>query len=350
MEKKLFILTQAVDRNDPVLGFFHRWIEEFAGYCDLVTVVCLREGEHALPSNVRVFSLGKERGGSRATYVYRFFMHVVGKRREYNSVFVHMNPEYVVLAGWFWRLMGRKIVLWYTHRQATTYLKVAEFFAHTILTAAPESFTLKSGKVRCVGHGIDTEAFSAVFDPRRQLGSPLKILSVGRITPIKNLTVLIEALSLLREEGIPFTAEIVGDPVVESDRLYFDALRMRVDKFSLGPYVLFTGGVPNRDMPAVYSRNDISVNLTPTGGIDKVVLESMASGILPITSNTAFKSYFGKYEPLLLFKENDPRDLVSCIKGLMAQLDHTEMRNFLRRAVEDRGSVKSLISKVVEYL
>jgi len=27
---KLLIITQAVDKNHPVLGFFHRWVEELA--------------------------------------------------------------------------------------------------------------------------------------------------------------------------------------------------------------------------------------------------------------------------------------------------------------------------------
>ena len=45
---KLLIMTQAVDQNDPVLGFFHRWIEEFSRHCERVHVICLKEGEHSL--------------------------------------------------------------------------------------------------------------------------------------------------------------------------------------------------------------------------------------------------------------------------------------------------------------
>ena len=57
---KLLILTQKVDKNDPILGFFHRWVEEFARHCEQVTVIALGVGEYDLPQNVRVFSLGKE--------------------------------------------------------------------------------------------------------------------------------------------------------------------------------------------------------------------------------------------------------------------------------------------------
>ena len=56
---RLLILTQKVDINDDILGFFHRWIEEFAKRCEKVIVICLQEGRHDLPSNVKVLSLGK---------------------------------------------------------------------------------------------------------------------------------------------------------------------------------------------------------------------------------------------------------------------------------------------------
>ncbi|MEK7538915.1 MAG: hypothetical protein AAB552_03680 [Patescibacteria group bacterium] len=57
---KLLILTQKVDQNDDILGFFHGWIREFAKHAEQVTVIALGVGEYDLPKNVRVFSLGKE--------------------------------------------------------------------------------------------------------------------------------------------------------------------------------------------------------------------------------------------------------------------------------------------------
>ena len=56
---KLLIVTQAVDINNPILGFFHRWIEEFSKNCEKVTVIALGVGEYKLPQNVNILSLGK---------------------------------------------------------------------------------------------------------------------------------------------------------------------------------------------------------------------------------------------------------------------------------------------------
>lgn len=66
---RLLVVTQAVDKQDPVLGFFHRWLEEFAKHADQLIVICLREGTHSLPSNVRIYSLGKENGGDESTHI-----------------------------------------------------------------------------------------------------------------------------------------------------------------------------------------------------------------------------------------------------------------------------------------
>jgi len=57
---KLLVVTQVVDTEDPVLGFFVRWVEELAKHVESVEVICLREGKHMLPVNVHVHSLGKE--------------------------------------------------------------------------------------------------------------------------------------------------------------------------------------------------------------------------------------------------------------------------------------------------
>ena len=104
---KLLIVTQKVDENDSILGFFHGWIAEFAKHCESVIVICLEKGEHHLPQNVNVLSLGKERFEVKSqkskvlkklTYAINFFKYIWQERKNYDVVFVHMNQEYVLLA------------------------------------------------------------------------------------------------------------------------------------------------------------------------------------------------------------------------------------------------------------
>ena len=84
---RLLICTQAVDLDDPVLSFFHRWLVEFSKHCESVHVICLREGRHELPPNVFIHSLGKESGRSQVKYVARFYRYIFRYRNEYDAVF-----------------------------------------------------------------------------------------------------------------------------------------------------------------------------------------------------------------------------------------------------------------------
>jgi len=102
---KLLIVTQVVDTEHPILGFFHRWVIEFAKHVEELHVIALQVGKYDLPENVHLHSLGKEEGVGKFSYVLRFYKYIWKYRKEYDHVFVHMSAEYVVLAGWLWRLL-----------------------------------------------------------------------------------------------------------------------------------------------------------------------------------------------------------------------------------------------------
>src|SRR3989338_101391 len=115
---RLLILTQAFDLDDPALGFFYRWIEELAKQLEHVHVVCLKKGTYRLPENTAAPSFGRESGTSRLKYISRFYRYIFSLRQEYDVIFVHMNSEYVVFVGAFWRLWGKRIVFCRNHKVA----------------------------------------------------------------------------------------------------------------------------------------------------------------------------------------------------------------------------------------
>ena len=325
---KLLIVTQKVDKNDPVLGFFHGWIEEFAKKCQSLVVICLSEGQHDLPANVKVLSLGKEKGFSKLMIVTNFYRYIWNERKNYDVVFVHMNQIYVVLGGLFWRLAGKKIGLWYVHRQVSLSLRVAAMLSNVIFTSAKESFGIVSEKVRYVGHGIDIASFAKPADYtsvwpigiNRQMQSVrkdvLQIVHVGRITPIKHCEVLIEAMGILRDEyHIASEAVFIGAPTNDSDREYFAALKKNVAENNLNEKVAFIGSLPNSEVKKYYWEADISVNMCPDGGMDKTVLESMAAGTPTFASNKIFADVLGELGQYFMFKFNDPKSLAEKING-----------------------------------
>ena len=346
---RLLVTTQAVDLDDPALAFFHGWLAILASKVDMLEVICLYEGRHALPANVRIHSLGKERGRAASfMYAARFLRFAFSLRRTYDRVFVHMNPEYVVLLGWWWRLTRRKVVLWYTHRAVNLKLLAALLFANVVVTAAPESLRVRSKKVRVVGHGIDTSAFASRRDG--VFHSPVSIVSVGRITPIKRIEMAIDAVALLFERHIRVELTLIGAPTMTGDEDYAMRLIEQAKALAVTDRVHFVGTVPYGRMPGIYAGADLSLNLAPTGGIDKAVLESMAAGCIPFVANQAFAPLLGADARTLIF--TDGADLAEKIAALLSApaADRALMQSRLTASARANADVAGVIDRILAVL
>src|SRR3989338_2384006 len=122
---RLLLITQKVDRDDPILGFFHRWVEEFAEQYDQVTVIGQMVGKHRFASNVLVESLGKERKRPVFIQILRFFMLILRHGSRYDAVFVHMPPVWAVLGFPLLFVLRKRVYLWYEARGGGWPLKIA---------------------------------------------------------------------------------------------------------------------------------------------------------------------------------------------------------------------------------
>jgi glycosyltransferase involved in cell wall biosynthesis len=279
---KLLIITQVVDTNDPILGFFHNWINELSKKFESIIVICLKKGEINLPSNVKVLSLGKEDGESRLKYVIRFFKYIIKYRKEYDSVFVHMNQIYVILGGLVWKMMGKKIYLWYAHGSVSASLKLAERFVENIITSSKKGMRLETFKKKVVGQGIDVNYFIKGDSHKNT------ILSLGRLSETKNIHLFIEAIMIVKEKDQSIRAVIVGEALTKLDKEYVRGLHVLVEEYSLKENVEFVGAVPPRKILPYYQGAKVFVNLSQTGSMDKTVLEAMSVNVPVVTSNEAY--------------------------------------------------------------
>ncbi len=273
---KLLIITQAVDRNNPVLGFFHRWIEEFSKHYEKVTVICLEKGEYNLPG-VKVLSLGKEefiRSHSYYSHVirrlvslYRFYKYIWQERKNYDQVFVHMNQEYVLLGAKLWWLMGKKIMLWRNHPRGSLLTSLAVFLSHRVFCTSRYSYTAKFKKTEIMPVGINTDLFKRKPEIKK---IPNSILFLSRISPIKKPDLLVKALNLLNKDLIDFNVLMVGDPLPR-DRQYYEDIKNKIREYGLESKIKLSGGVKNSEAVDFYNKYEIFVNLTPTGSMDKTI-------------------------------------------------------------------------------
>src|SRR3989344_30371 len=295
---KLLIITQKVDRDDPVLGFFHGWLAKFAEKFESVSVICLQKGVYDLPSNVQVYSLGKEHGGNKLKYIFKFF-HLCFFSLNYSSVFVHMNQEYILLGGLFWKILSKKIYLWRNHKKGNLLTRIAVLLSEKVFCTSRDSYTAKFKKTVLMPVGIDTDLFKDGKMERRKNS----ILSLGRISLVKNLHIIIAAARILRERGVNFVLDIVGDPANLGDVDYKKKLVEENKDLTGDGLVNFYPSVPNYETPEIYSKYEMFLNLTPSGSFDKTILEAAACGSLPIIVNTslsgaeAFKDLIIELEP-----------------------------------------------------
>ena len=259
---KLLIITQKVDKNDPILGFFHRWVEEFAKNFEKITVICLENGEYHLPTNVKVLSLGKEEGKSKIKYVFKFYKYIWQERKNYDSVFVHMNQEYVLLGWKFWKLWGKKIFLWRNHAKGSWMTRLAVFFSNKVFCTSPQSYTAKFKKTKIMPVGIDTDFFEP--DPS-VVRKPNSVLLLGRISPVKKV---LEFVNWAKSKDLEAT---IAGPILAEDKEYGELVLK-----SLTPKIKYIGPVTQEEARRLYQSHEIYANFTPAGSMDKTIIEAAA--------------------------------------------------------------------------
>ncbi|MBX4211193.1 MAG: glycosyltransferase family 4 protein [Candidatus Yanofskybacteria bacterium] len=314
--KHLVIITQKVDQEDDILGFFVDWIREFSKQFNQVSVITLGKGTYQLPHNVSVYSLGKEENTSSMVRLFRLYKYLFKLIPHSDGVFAHMSPIFVVLSWPVATLYRKRIVLWYLHRSVTTRLKIANLMAYKIVTSTNKSLGFQSNKIIETGHAINTDYFKPDEQKRSNFHDPVRILHVARISPAKKLETLIDAAKIIRDQGIACKISFIGKPVMPGDFEYLKFLQDRIQEYSLQENFDFIGFIPYSKMADYYRQFDIAVNLT-NGGTDKVVLESMATGCITITSNPAFSQYLGVYSKDLLFEYCNAQDLAEHVKKVI---------------------------------
>lgn len=149
-------------------------------------------------------------------------------------------------------------------------------------------FGVPPGRVRPILLGFDP-AMLAERDKahgarvRRRYGLPEGyILYVGTIQPRKNLDTLIEAYARLRREGgVERKLVIVGRKGWLCESLF-----ARIARHGLRDEVLFTGFVPDEEMPCLYDGAAVFVYLSLFEGFGLPPLEAMACGVPVVTSNS----------------------------------------------------------------
>jgi len=396
-KKKLNILvfTQKVDKNDDVLGAFYYWWEKLAVRANNLNIVCLYEGEHRLPSNVKVFSLGKNNichpegtdvchpegtdvchpegtpEGSRSRskrffacwlrmtkhrcviqsrfrYIWRVLRYFWALRKTTDIIFVHMNEVYIFLLWPLAKIYKIPIIFWKAHGGKLPHIKKAIFMSDKIVTSGEKTFGYNTPKKIIIGQGVNTDFFqgqapkeSAVFE----------VLAVGRPSAVKHYDILIQAADILinQRNKKNFVFKIVGSPQTNKERENQKMLEDKISFYNLNDYFTMEGGVAFREIREKYQKCSCLVNLTYPASLEKVVLEAMAMEKPVLVSNEAFFPFFDGLD-FLKVKLNDPTGLADKIEGLagLPLFERMSVGKKLREIIVKNHSLDRFIANLTQ--
>jgi len=349
----LLLFNLATDRTHVTLAFGLRWIEELARHFSHIDVVTMYEGPHVLPSNVTVWSVGREKRFSKPRRVIEFYRIVftILRRKSIDVAFTHMIHSFAVLFWPIGKLLGIKNLLWYAHGAVPMGLRLAHVAADKVVSSTPEGFRIPSHKVTYIGQGVEV-AVCAQEWLRREDGE-FRILSVGRISPVKGLDVLFEALQQWKEPSSRrWRLDLVGGPTSPLEESYFVLLKQRAERLKNSGTICFHGRLEPAQIRQFLNGAHVFVNLSRTGSLDKAIVEAMMSGCPVLSCNEAFCA-IAKHEG---FSEccvtPPPKDVAAKLRWVAA-LDEAGRAMLGKRmadvAVRDH-SLNGLISRLTTIL
>src|SRR5439155_24919645 len=122
------------------------------------------------------------------------------------------------------------VLLWVTHRRASSRVRLAERGAARVRPVQRRTFPLPSRKLRARGDGIDRAQF-----PCRSLepGPVLRLVAIGRYSPAKGLPVLLRSLRLARARGLAASLRVVGPALTTEEQAHRRELSALVEELGL---------------------------------------------------------------------------------------------------------------------
>jgi glycosyltransferase involved in cell wall biosynthesis len=126
-------------------------------------------------------------------------------------------------------------------------------------------------KIAAIPLGLDLAPFAATsrLSTQPALGEAPVVGIVGRLVPIKNHALFLEAARRLIQDGVPARFEVVGDGELRH--------QLEAQAADLGERITFVGW--QRDLPKVYSELSVVVNTSLNEGTPVALIEAMAAGV-----------------------------------------------------------------------
>ncbi|HTF91353.1 MAG TPA: glycosyltransferase family 4 protein [Planctomycetota bacterium] len=106
----------------------------------------------------------------------------------------------------------------------------------------------------------------------------LRLLTVGRLEPIKGYPLLLEAVAKLAGAGVDVRLEMIGDGTLHA------RLREQIARLGLDGIVTMSGALSAEELPEAYDRSEVLVVSSFMEGVPVVLMEAMAKGLIVVST------------------------------------------------------------------
>ncbi|AXI24803.1 glycosyl transferase family 1 [Methanofervidicoccus sp. A16] len=207
-------------------------------------------------------------------------------------------------------------------------------------------FKIPEDKIKVIYHGIDRnykplpEEEIESIKKKYNINYPF-ILYTGGLAPNKNVERLIYAFYKLKKKLPEYKLIITG-----IKRYKYKSIFETIDKLNLQKDIIFTGYVPEEDLPALYNAADLFVYPSIYEGFGLPPLEAMACGTPVITSNTSSLPEVVGDAGIMV----DPYDVDGLSKAMYEVLTNDGLREELRKKGLERAKLFSWKECAEEHL
>ena len=167
------------------------------------------------------------------------------------------------------------------------------------------------------GAQIERAKTSAAIKHRQH---PLRVLFVGRLTPEKNVHILLKSMELLKIQEVKTECRIIGEGPMRN------RLEQLAEAAGLNAEEVLIGGLPFKGVLEYYEWADVLVLASETEGWPKAIAEAMAFGLVCIGANRGLVPQMLANGRGLLVEPGDEIALASALQNIaVGNIDFTSM-------------------------
>lgn len=154
--------------------------------------------------------------------------------------------------------------------------------SNAMLKSIPELFAVDKSQVVLVHNGIDWEDNNFISSQKRENG--IHCVICGRIIRAKGHMEAVEALNILKNNGINNVYIHVAGDICDGNSEYLELVKSKIDEYQLNDRVIFEGQV--EDMFSFRQNMNIELMCSECEPFGRVTLEGMHCGLVVIGANT----------------------------------------------------------------